>query len=327
MKSAIIILVLLFSSNYLYSQSELLIDNIDDKLVKYRNRVLNENKFEVAVSIGISLDIGWKSNGSLRGIATISFLQNLTNSDVKAMIGGQSELVFFRGGLGSSLLNSERSKINIELRNTLMILSGWEAGNKVAGKPAFVTVESENGALYDPLDYSISLGTTFINGINHRRNQQIGSMSASILNALVQYYNDGPPFDKLALSDNYDRYWTGGGMLGVYFKNSYSFLTDFVVRYDNYTGYQRNLYEIASMLNIDNLPYLIVTEQLFNQARFQYKIGIKNVIDINYSVFEPKYTDVQYLIHYLVSKSPFHPRPLGRRQTFGFDYNYLIDLK
>lgn len=317
------LILLLVSTNIIYSQVVLLTENIGDQLDDYRQRVLEDNKLELGVSVGISLDLGWHSNGALRGFITASFLQNVTHGDVKLLLGGQTELEVFRGGLGTSFLTDEKFKINIEMRNTLMALVGaYDHTIRVFGKPAFVTVGKERGAMYDPLTYSLAIGTTFVNGINHKRNQQVGLVSLSGWACKLEYYNDGTPFGILALGDRYDRYWTGGGALGFFWKSNSNLITDFILRYDNYTGYQKNLYKIAKTLSIDNLPYKDQKQQMFNQARFQYKVGFRNAFHFNVSIFEPKLMDIQYLIHYYLAKAPFHPRPLGRRMTVGFDYEY-----
>jgi len=312
------------TAKFLVCQNELLNSDIEKYFTDYKGKVLDSNKLAVGIKFGISIDLGWKKNGSIRGFVSVSALQNLTTGSYKVLLGGQSELDIFRGGLGSSLLNENKSVINIEWRNSVMLLTGIDKNNPVYGKPGFVTVENETGALIDPLDYSFSLGTTFVNGINHKRNQQIGTVSISILQWLVQYYNDGPPFNILPFGDGYDRYWTGGGLIGFYFNNNNGFITDFVIRYDNYTGYQRNLYEVAGILKMDNLAYKNEEQQMFNQARFIYKVGVRNSFQLTYSVFEPKRTDIQYFIHHYLSHSPFHPRPLKRRHTFGANYKYIL---
>lgn len=305
------------------AQEDLFNTEIKSYLEKNKNEILYGGRFTYTLSIGIAVDLGKKRNGSLRGFFSFSGMKNISNRNTKFILGGQAQLEFFRGGLGSSIIDKEKSKINISLRNNIMMLTGYDRGMRPLGKPGFVTVNNHSLSMYDPLDYSISFGTTFINGINHDRHQQIGTFSASIHFVQIQYYNDATPFNKIALSDNFDRYWTGGGSLGFYWNNDRTFFTDFLWRYDNYTGYQRNLYEVSGLLNIDNLPYKDPKQQMFNQARYQYKLGVKNFTHLNYSVYEPIYTDIQNLIHYRISKSPFHPRPLGRRQVIGFEYQNI----
>jgi len=304
---------------------------LEEDLTYFELRVIGESKFSYNINIGIKIDLGWQRNGALRLYVAGGFLQNFIKSKdystdgYRFLVGQMSEIEFFRGGLGSSLLNLEKFKINIEIRNSFIGLLGWNNGEGgLAGKPAFVTVGSNRSILYDPLDVSLSFGTTFINGINHKRNQQIGTFSLSIFNLSIQYYNDATPFQYLALSDAYDRYWTGGGQIGIYKIDDTSLFTQFVCRFDNYTGYQLNLFEVAGKLRIDSLPYKDRKQQMFNQGSFQYKLGVRNMLFLNFSVFEPEFTDIQDLIHYRISNSPFHARPLDTRFTIGLDYKYNI---
>ena len=326
-KQLLSLLVFLLFWTGISAQPAYLIQDIESQLGDYRGELLEERKMVFGYAAGFMLDLGTKSHGSLKAFVNIGFLQKINSGDFALLMGGQSHLEFYRGGLGSSLLNKERFRINIEIRNSFAAFAGYGTANTIAGRPAFVNVGTDASSLIDPLDYSISLGTMFINGINHDRNQRIGTFSLSALNGTLHYYNDGPPFPKLALSDGYDRYWTGGGQLGFYFKNDDAFITDLVLRFDTYTGYQLNLYEVGSILRIDNLPYKVKEQQMFNQSRFQYKLGLRNSVYVNYSVFDPYFTDIQNLIHYHISISPFHPRPLKKRHTFGLDYYYLFNYQ
>ena len=322
-KILIFTIISLHLVNKLNAQEDYLIDNIESQFRTYQDEVLEEQKMLFGYSVGFSLDLGKQKNGSLRAYANVGFLQSISRGDIHILLGGQSHIEFYRGGVGTSLLNSERFKINIELRNSFTALMGHEANNHVVGKPAFANVGLDASALMDPLDYSFSLGTIFINGINHARHQRVGAITASINQFTFHYINDGGLLmRKLMLGDTYDRYWTGAGQIGFYFKSDNAFLTDFILRFDNYTGYQPNLYEVGSILKIDNLPYIKESEQLFNQARFVYKLGFRNSIYFNVSVYAPKFTDIQNIIHYHFSISPFHARSLPRRMNLGLEYKY-----
>lgn len=317
---------LLFCS-VIFSQQSYLIPNIESQLQQYRADVLINKETTIGYTIGLSLDILSKHRtGALKAYANIGVLQKVTNGNANVLLGFQSHIEFYRGGLGTSVLNSEKYKINIELRNSFTVLAGYDDNKRVTGKPAFVNVATDVSSLIDPLDYSISIGTMFINGINHNRNQRIGTLSFSARQFHFNYYNDGPPFSGWGLSDRFDRFWSGGGQIGLYFKNDNTFMTELVLRFDNYTGYQLNLYEVGSLLKIDDLPYKDIKQQMFNQARFQYKFGIQNSIYATYSIFEPIYTDVQNIIHYNISVSPFHARPMQKRKLFGLEYNYNFNL-
>ena len=311
---------LIFYSSILYGQTDYFDQDIEGTLQDFRHEILEENKTKFGITFGASVDFGNKRNGSIRGFLSVGLLRSLGSREFKCLFGAQSQLEIYRGGLGTSLENNEKFKLNIEWRNAIIAISGYERNNDPVSKPAFVSVLNDLSALYNPLDYSLSIGTCFINGINHSRHQQIGIGSISVLNVQLNYYNDATPFHKIGLADRFDRYWTGGGDLGVYWNNNSRFITDIQLSYVNYTGYQRNLYELAGIVHMDNLPYKDKSQQMFNQGAFIYKVGIKNQMHVNYSIFEPAYSDIQYLIHYNITESPFHPRPLGRRNTIGFDY-------
>ncbi len=83
---------------------------------------------------------------------------------------------------------------------------------------------------------------------NHRRNQIVGAIAGSFQNFSFCYYNDGGfPFDRIPLSDHFDRYWTGG--LGLFFHNREGYnKAEFA--FDQFTGYEPMLYEVATRLGI-----------------------------------------------------------------------------
>ncbi len=316
-----IVLLLFFYSSSLIAQTDYFNHDIETTLSDFRYELLEENKTKIGISFGASMDLGTRRNGAIRGFASIGLLRSVGTKNFNCLFGAQSQIEIFRGGIGTSLENNEKFKFNVEWRNAIMALSGIESNNTAVAKPAFVSVIHDMSSLYNPLDYSFSIGTCFINGLNHSRHQQIGFCSISILNAQFNYYNDATPFHLIGLGDKFDRYWTGGGDLGVYWNNNSGFITHMKLSYVNYTGYQRNLYELAGLVHMDNLPYEDQSQQMFNQGAFIYKLGIKNELNVNFSIFEPVYSDIQYLIHYNITESPFHPRPLGKRNLLGFNYS------
>lgn len=310
------------------SQNFLNNSNIEQELKQYRHEILHDKQLKSALGLGASIDLGTQSNGSLRVYATVAVLQDVgIGGDFHALIGAQSLLEIYRGGLGTSVLDTEKSKFVFEIRNNAMLLIGFDDDQRISGKPAFVNLATNKSPLFDPLDYSVSFGTTFINGLNHSRNQRVGTMSLSVFGGRVAYYNDGPPFSALGLGDKYDRYWSGGGVLGFYYRDNESIITDIAIRFDNYTGYQSNLYETVDLLKLDNIAYKKKKQQFFNQSRIQYQLGIKNQFILHYSYYQPYYWDIQKWIHYNMSHNPFHPRPKSRRKTIGADYNHInLDL-
>ncbi len=321
------ILVFLFSLSGVAQGNFRNHQNIEQELASYRVDILENKKEQFALGLGVSIDLGAKRNGSLRAYATVAYLKAIYQQSSFATLGGFQTLIeFYRGGLGTSFLNEERSKINIELRNNFMLLAGWDRSNQPTGKPAFVTIGANRSPLFDPLSNSISFGTTFINGVNHKRNQRLGTFSLSPTRHIrLSYFNDNfkPIFHLPFLADSFDRYWSGGGSLGFYNKNNSSLVTDFVIGFDNYIGYQPNLYETVDFLKLDNISYSDVKEQMFNQSRVIYQFGIQNTSVVHWSTYQPYYWDLQKWIHYAVSHNPLHPRPRARAFTLGMDYHYI----
>lgn len=296
---------------------------------QYRNDVLNERKFVWGLSIGTSIELGKKRDGSFRIFLAASIAKeisgNLYDADfdpwMDVLVGWQSAIEVYRGGLGTSFYNLERSKIWIDWRNTPQISTGYTSSFRMSGKPLHATVSDGTSVLPDPMDISGGVGTMFITGLNHRRNQQLGYFIVSVLNGQLYYLNDGPPMDNFGLGDRYDRWWTGSGQFGVFFRDDNNIVTDFIFRYDKFTGYQENLYEMGYNLQVHNLPYKKIDKQYFNQGRYQFKFGIKNVMHLNYSIYNSN-VDVQDVIHSNLGM-PFHATLMGRRTVLGFDATYF----
>jgi hypothetical protein len=88
---------------------------------------------------------------------------------------------------------------------------------------------------------------------NHRRHQIVGAFATTFDNFTLCYYNDGGfPFDRIPLSDHFDRYWTGG--LGLFFHNPEGY-NKVEFTFDQFTGYQPMLYEISTLLGIQIPSY------------------------------------------------------------------------
>ncbi|MFK8008108.1 MAG: hypothetical protein AB8H03_17250 [Saprospiraceae bacterium] len=319
-----LLFITLFSFSFFLSAQTTLEPN--DKVVDifhiYKKNILNRKSFVWGVSGGITFDISTKRNSAFRLFLSGSIARNVIQKDHFNTLGSlQTEIEFFRGGLGTSVLNDERYKIHAEMRIYPQLVFGLDYGNKLDGRPMTISIGQSMSTLYDPFDGSITIGTCFINGLNHKRNQQLGFLMLGIRNFQGFYANDGPPFGMFGLGDKFDRLWTGSGQLGLFFLNDYSFFTDYAIRYDKFTGYQPNIYELGYTLQVDNLPYYNNEIQYYNQSRYQLRLGIRNSSHLTISLFNPNSIDMQDLIHYKLSM-PYHVKPMGKFWTFGLDYQY-----
>lgn len=99
--------------------------------------------------------------------------------------------------------------------------------------------------------YATFLGVNFIMN-NHRRNQTVGSFSATIGDFSFNYYNDGGSVLNLGFGDAFDRWWTGG--LGLYFHNNHGYNT-LEANFDQFTGYSKQLFDFSEIFGLDITSY------------------------------------------------------------------------
>lgn len=322
MKTIIIIVTLILPSLLLAQTSLEPNSKVNNIFSVYKENLLNKKNFVWGITGGITIDISPKRNSSFRVFLASSIAKNLIRSNHFNTLGSiQTELEIFRGGLGSSVLNDNRYKVHFEVRTYPQLVFGLDYGNFMDGRPMNISIGQSMSTIYDPFDGSFSIGTCFINGINHKRNQQVGFFMLGIRQFQAYYANDGPPFGKVGLGDKFDRLWTGSGQIGLYFFNDYSFFTDYAIRYDKFTGYQPNIYEVGYSLQVDNLPYRQTEIQYYNQSRYQLRVGIRNSNHINISLFNPNSIDFQDFIHRRLSM-PYHVKPMSSYFTVGVDYQY-----
>ncbi|MCH2224884.1 MAG: hypothetical protein MK066_08960 [Crocinitomicaceae bacterium] len=292
---------------------------ITSTLEEQREHLIANHGFLIGYNAGITFAFGQHNTSEIRFNFSIGASKGFgsTFPNSAPFLGTyQIQLEAFKGGVGSSLLGGERAHFIWELRNILQLNIGHVANNTVKGRPLTKLVGSSEYAIKDPFDYSFGIGTVFVNGLNHKRNQQLGYFTGGVLEIGFGYLNDGPPFGWMGLGDTYDRWWTGAGYLGAYFQNNNGFITDIALQYQRYTGWQPNLYEMTNMLGLDYLSYKDKTEQFLNQGSWTWTSGILNSIRIDVKIYEAKKFDIQNLIH-IGRNFTFHPNALKKRVTFG----------
>jgi hypothetical protein len=288
-------------------------------LQENRVNLLEEHNPVLGVGIKLTLNIAEKAefrfsvSGGVQ--KTIAPFKNGPNFFLP---GYQLELMLNNGGIGASLQSRERQKINIELYNNFNFTFGIDRSPVVYGRPIWKMASPSCNALYDPYKTSISIGTTFINGINHKRNQRVGIGNFGYKKFQVAYLNDATPYNWVKFADTYDRWWTGSLVLGMYEPQRWGALTEISLRYDRYTGWQQNAFEAAGALQLDYIAYRKKEEVFYNQGRWQILAGFRNSSFITAGVYSMK--DLQDIIHYSISKDPFHQRSLRRSGVFGGGY-------
>lgn len=319
MKNRILVLFLLVLSSKSFGQVFNNPRAITETLESQRQHLIVDHGLMMGFNAGVTFAFGAHNVSEVRFNVSAGVSKGFgSKATVNAPFLGtyQIQLEAFKGGVGSSLLGGNRSKFVWDLRNIFQINVGYIANNSVKGRPLTKLIGSSEYALKDPFDYSFGLGTVFVNGLNHQRNQQLGYATVGVLEISAGYLNDGPPFGVIGLGDTYDRWWTGAGYLGAYFQNDKGFITDIAIQYQRYTGWQPNLYEMTNMLGLDYLSYKDKAEQFLNQGSWTYTLGILNSLRVDVKIYEAKKFDIQNLIH-VGRNFTFHPNVLKKRVTFG----------
>ncbi len=233
------------------------------------------------------------------------------------------ELDVYRGGLGSSLAPSERSRYNFELRQTLMLTAALDNGPAQAvRRPVVQFISSAGHPLADPYKTSLSLGTVFINGLNHHRHQRVGILGMAFEGLNITYYNDGPPFDKLKLGDRYDRWWTGGLLIGWYDYRNANPLPAIELKFEKFTGWEPKAYEVSKFFQLDYIPYRHFSQNFFNQGRWQLNLTSNSGVGFNVTRFDKDAWDLQHFIHLNLDMTR-HPPTLKERWSIGASYDAL----
>lgn len=160
---------------------------------------------------------------------------------------------------------------------------------------------------------------------SHKRNQVVGSVNLMFDNFSIFYYNDGTPFNRIGLGDNFDRYWTGGGGIMFHTRQNYNRVE---FSFDQFTGYIPLLYEISGLLGI-NIPlydeYSGKKTYNFNTSAYHLRINTDKNFSINAGVigsliYKGVHWGIQDAIH-MALKYPLHPNNDKNRFFIGGSYN------
>lgn len=217
----------------------------------------------------------------------------------------------------------------IDFANSFGVGAEW--GSEVNYRKLSRTIH--NGDFYNVVSSRSGLllaSTNFILN-NHKRNQILGSVNATFGNVSINYYNDGPPFDFLGLSDNFDRYWTGGFSVIAHNKKGYNSAE---ISFDQFTGYIPLLYEVAGKLGI-NIPLYDEAGKKkvsnFNTSAYSVRINFDERFGVNVGVvgslkFGERYWGLQEIIH-ILGHYPMHPNNDDNRFFFGGNYTQSKNVR
>lgn len=296
------------------------------------------NKVQIGFGVCLKAILIKKTFGHFRlsvtgGIGKPTNLNTIINKSSiknKAIFYYFSELEFYNGGLGTSGLNYNSQDFKIELRQSILASFGdYGTSNYYSyTRPIIQFVNSSSHPLLDPFNnFSFTIGTIFINGINYHRAQRLGLVNIGILPIGLTYINDGPPFENkiLKLGDGFDRFWTGGGQIGIYNMSPRYRINKLELKYDKFTGWFPYGYEVSTRLGLRYVPYHDKKDQLYNRQKYELSITGFNGLGISYNLYDFPNIDMQHLIH-VKNGYTLHNTPLARRTApaIFYDNTFLI---
>ena len=321
-------LVFLFFSLSIAAQADMP-NSRRDQLV----RGFESGKVQFGVGLSLKVDLVKNTFGyyrlSLTGGAGLPVGKEFQLNENYCTLYYFAELDLFRGGVGAPALALDNQKILMELRQSFLTSFGVLDKNLSYNytRPLIQFVSNSSHPVYDPYRYSVTLGTTFVNGLNVKRSQRVGIISLGCNQWAGCYMNDGPPFSNnfLPYGDGFDRWWTGSGMIGFY-DNSNTIFRSVEIKYDKFTGLQPYAYETSNSLKLKYIPYKSKTTQLLNRQRLEISGSTARGIGFSMSFYDLPLIDVQHYIHF-GQKYSYHNTPLKWRFATGLFYNntYHID--
>lgn len=192
----------------------------------------------------------------------------------------QSTLNLYNKGLGSSVLDSYLDAKGKEHRRLWQfdwvnsIIGAVELGPRFRMNDRLfqelVTFNQMSASSLRPLyHHQLYYGTHFIWN-NHNRNQQIGVFGIHTPWVALNYYNDG--LLGSLVCDDYDRFWTGGGMLRVMAFDSKSDQSEWTQRtmlryqFDRFTHDVQGGYKLSNILLVPNADDPDFGKLLYNNS-------------------------------------------------------------
>ncbi len=301
----------------------------------------------LSISMCCQAQDGWKYTGNLNLGCNINFYLGKGQSfpGMRLYVGFIANAVYkdnFILNYGPSLsiytktvganLNPLVNDIQIDLINSVSVGGG-------GGDETYVKYlrTMGNGSYYNLLISQAYAGVITSNFIvnNHHHNQVNAAVTISTPYATLNYYNDGGWPIPFPFSDNFDRYWTGGGGIFVHSDKNYN-IVEFT--FDQFTGYKPFVYELATKIGIDipnyNFDEGSTTQVAPDYNTSQYNLRVCPALDYGIDIGaigslkskKGTYWGIQEIIHTLGGYA-LHPNYDVTRFYFGGSYNNFSNVK
>lgn len=230
----------------------------------------------------------------------------------------QSTLNLYTNGLGTPVPDSYRGADGTEYRrrwqldwvNSIIGAVEWGPQFRAADRPyqEMTTFNQMSaGALRPVYHHQLYYGTHFIWN-NNQRHQQVGAVGLHTPWVAFNYYNDGL-LGRL-VGDQYDRFWTGGGMLRLMAFRSDASPDDWTqqtalrYQYDRFTHDVQGGYRLSNILLIPNADDPDFGKLLFNNAITSFDLQYGGY-SVGISFMGQSRIDVQDAIHRIMGY-PLH---------------------
>ncbi len=161
--------------------------------------------------------------------------------------------------------------------------------------------------LQNPLYHSVYLGTNLIWSTQKGREfQRVGLLGFMTYRSFqLSSYNDGSVWGRWKIGDKRDRYYTGGGLLGVYLDTKYMF-DNLEFSFHKFTWYEESIFQVGELLQLDFIAYKDNKSKYYNKGRLRFTArNSKENYGFHFTLHNTD-KDFQDGIHFN-QESPYHP--------------------
>lgn len=233
---------------------------------------------ETTFALKAELGYNYRSKSFVSFSASIGFKQTINMLDENVFSALQLGGKIYYNGLGDNILD-EYKKTRVDLISSFIACVGSKTdslyNSNIFIKPFTPFIAN---AIKDEYHSSFALGGNAIFNLEGR-NQIIGFTNINLARVVqISYYNDGPPFSSLGIGDRFDRWWTGGGHIDLYFDQGYrkdfeGFWNSKISYYfDRFTGNVQNAYEVSKSFGFKYVPAKDLIENYYNRAREKFSM-------------------------------------------------------
>ncbi len=309
---------------------------------------------QLYLNVGTTINIHYRGGTNFPGIKAfvgVGGIKQINSKYGNYMMSVGMNVGIYNKSLGNSLILLKQDN-QIDFTSSLFF---GPASTRINEKfPLYKNLRTINNLPFYNLRFGnegmAMLGVNFIMN-NHIRHQTVGAIAFNYKNVSFNYYNDGGmPLNLLGLGDSFDRWWTGGG--GIYYhstrKNN---LFEFC--FDQFTGYERQYFELATRLGMDVQDYGIFsditqdtsakrynvvgakTSNNYNSSSYSLRCFINESLAINLGIIGSlrgtnpdgeRLWGVQDLIHNAM-KIAIHPNYDANRVFLGLTFNHFNPIK